>query len=54
MSGTAGMGWSWGFGLLAIAGIALIISVVVRLLANRTDTAAAKPEPMSPEPVGCG
>jgi len=50
MSGTASMGWSWVFGLLAIAGIVLIISVVVRTLSNRAETASAKP--LSPEPSG--
>ncbi|KGJ72439.1 hypothetical protein GY21_15240 [Cryobacterium roopkundense] len=31
---TSSMGWSWGFGLLAIAFIALIVYVVVRSLSK--------------------
>ncbi|MBG6214028.1 putative membrane protein [Cryobacterium sp. CAN_C3] len=36
MWGTGNMGWFWGFGLLAIAGVAVLISVVVRLLSNKS------------------
>ncbi|KGJ79633.1 hypothetical protein GY21_04700 [Cryobacterium roopkundense] len=50
MWGLGTMGWSWVFGLLAIAGLAVIMYVVVRLLAN---TGAPPPSvPNSPEPTG--
>lgn len=52
MWGTGYMGWSWGFGLLAIAGVALIIYVVVRLLANRNMDGVPPKAPSPPEPTG--
>ena len=32
------MGWSWGFGLLALAGVAVLIYVIVRLLSNKSES----------------
>lgn len=49
MWGAGNMGWSWGFGLLTIAGVAVIIYVVVRLLSNRSGRAAPTTTPL-PEP----
>ncbi|TDW29755.1 SHOCT domain-containing protein [Cryobacterium psychrophilum] len=48
MWGTANMGWTWGFGLLAVAGVALIIYVVVRALSNNTTGKAGPPSTPSP------
>lgn len=31
MWGTGTMGWTWGFGLLAVIGIAILVYVVIRL-----------------------
>ena len=31
MWGNGAMGWSWGFGLLAIVGIAILVYVIIRL-----------------------
>ena len=45
MWGNGIMGWSWGFGLLALAGVALLIYVVVRLLSNRSGSDQAKSAP---------
>ena len=36
MWGNGSMGWSWGFGLLAIAGVAVLIFVIVRFLSNQS------------------
>ena len=36
MWGNGSMGWSWGFGLLAIAGVAVLIYVIVRFLSNQS------------------
>ena len=36
MWGNGSMGWSWGFGLLAIAGVAVLIYVIVRFLSNKS------------------
>ena len=38
MWGNGSMGWSWGFGLLAIAGVAVLIYVIVRFLSNKSGT----------------
>lgn len=51
MWGTANMGWSWGFGLLAIAGVAVIIYVVVRLLSNNTGNAGPPSTPIPSAPT---
>jgi len=51
MWGTANMGWSWGFALLVIAGLALIVYVVVRLLSNTTGDAGRPPTPAPPAPT---
>lgn len=50
MWGTGNMAWSWGFGLLAIAGVAVIIYVVVRLLSKNTGDAVPPSTPRPPEP----
>jgi len=36
MWGYGNMGWAWGYGLLALAGAALLIYVIVRLASNRS------------------
>ena len=36
MWGNGSMGWSWGFGLLAIAGVAVLVYVIVRFLSNKS------------------
>ncbi|QYH36409.1 SHOCT domain-containing protein [Salinibacterium sp. M195] len=44
MWGYGNMGWAWGYGLLAIVGIALLVYVVVRLASktsSRNDAAQA-------------
>ena len=32
MWGNGSMGWSWGFGLLVVVGVAILVYVVIRLL----------------------
>ncbi|KFF59874.1 hypothetical protein JF66_08255 [Cryobacterium sp. MLB-32] len=49
MWGSANMGWTWGFGLLVLAGIALIIYVVVRLLSTTPGSAVPPSTHSSPE-----
>lgn len=50
---TGSMGWSWGFGLLAIAGVGMIVSVVIRLLSSKSGNAAppSRPNPGPSEPT---
>ena len=38
MWGYGNMGWAWGYGLLAIAGVALLIYVVVRLASSKSSS----------------
>ncbi|MDH6238082.1 SHOCT domain-containing protein [Cryobacterium sp. CG_9.6] len=40
MWGASSMGWTWGFGLLVIVGVALIIYVLVRVFSGRPTKAA--------------
>jgi len=46
------MGWSWGFGLLAIAGVAALIYVVVRLLSNKSGSDDARSAPRQADSAG--
>ncbi|TFD73176.1 SHOCT domain-containing protein [Cryobacterium fucosi] len=41
--GNGSMGWSWGFGLLAIAGVAVLIYVLVRFLSNKSGSDDTRP-----------
>jgi len=43
MWGNGNMGWSWGFGVLAVAGLAALIYVIIRLLAHRTVSEDTRP-----------
>jgi len=49
------MGWSWGFGVLALVGVAIVVSVVVRLLSKNggsgSTTSSISPT-LPPEPTG--
>ncbi|MGV8852993.1 MAG: SHOCT domain-containing protein [Rhodoglobus sp.] len=45
MWGYGNMGWAWGYGLLAIVGIALLIYVVVRLASKTSGHAEVAQEP---------
>ncbi|MGV8911245.1 MAG: SHOCT domain-containing protein [Rhodoglobus sp.] len=45
MWGYGNMGWAWGYGLLAIVGIALLIYVVVRLASKTSGRTEAAQEP---------
>ncbi|SEN81996.1 SHOCT domain-containing protein [Cryobacterium sp. TMT1-3] len=45
MWGNGTMGWSWGYGLLAMVGIALLVYVIIRI-----STKNAEPGPSSPPP----
>ena len=45
MWGNGSMGWSWGFGLLAIAGVAVLIYVIVRFLSNKSGSDDTRPAP---------
>jgi putative membrane protein len=38
MWGYGNMGWAWGYGLLALAGVALLIYVLVRLLSKKSES----------------
>lgn len=45
MWGNESMGWSWGFGLVAMAGVVALIYVIVRLLANKSGSEDTRPAP---------
>ena len=45
MWGNGNMGWSWGFGLLAMAGLVVLVYVIVRLLVNKTGSGDTRPAP---------
>ncbi len=51
MWGSKSMGWSWGFGLLAIAGVAVIIYVIVRLLSNKSGSDDTRSAPRQADSV---
>lgn len=46
MWGYGNMGWAWGYGLLAIAGVALLIYVVVRLASRKSGSSETAPDSM--------
>ena len=52
MWGNGSMGWSWGFGLLAIAGVAVLIYVIVRLLSNKSGSEDTRSAPRQGESAG--
>jgi putative membrane protein len=41
--GYGNMGWAWGYGLLVLAGVAVLIYVVIRLVMNTSESADARP-----------
>jgi len=45
MWGYGNMGWAWGYGLLAIVGVAVLIYVVVRLVSNNSGNNDARSVP---------
>ncbi|WP_104127350.1 SHOCT domain-containing protein [Cryobacterium sp. Y57] len=50
MWGTGSMGWSWGFGLLALVGVAILVYVVIRLSTkNGQSIPSSPPVPASPD-----
>jgi len=51
MWGTGSMGWSWGFGLLALAGIAILVYVVIRLSTKNAGNDPASSLTASPGPT---
>ncbi|TFD52311.1 SHOCT domain-containing protein [Cryobacterium sp. Hh11] len=46
------MGWSWGFGLLAIAGVAVLIYVIVRFLSNKSGSDDTRSAPRQANSAG--
>ena len=52
MWGSGSMGWSWGFGLLAIAGVAVLIYVIVRLLSNKSGSDDTRSAPRQANSAG--
>ncbi|TFD20288.1 SHOCT domain-containing protein [Cryobacterium sp. TMS1-13-1] len=52
MWGNGSMGWSWGFGLLAIAGVAVLIYVIVRFLSNRSGSDDTRSAPRQADSAG--
>ncbi|MDJ0379122.1 SHOCT domain-containing protein [Cryobacterium sp. PH31-L1] len=51
MWGTGSMGWSWGFGLLAVAGIAILVYLVIRLSTKNGGSDPASSLTASPGPT---
>ncbi|MDJ0336722.1 SHOCT domain-containing protein [Cryobacterium sp. PH31-O1] len=49
MWGNSTMGWSWGFGLLALVGVAIVIYVVVRLVSKNGGGESSLPSGVRPE-----
>ncbi|MDJ0348417.1 SHOCT domain-containing protein [Cryobacterium sp. PH29-G1] len=47
------MGWSWGFGLLALVGVAIVVYVVIRLLSKNggSDNSASSASARMPAEV---
>lgn len=45
MWGYGNMGWAWGYGLLVIIGVTVLIYVVVRLLSNKSESSDARYSP---------
>jgi putative membrane protein len=52
MWGYGNMGWAWGYGLLVLAGVAVLIYVVVRLVANKSESADARSAPKQADSSG--
>ena len=48
MWGNGAMGWSWGFGLLALVGIAILVYVVIRLSTKSEERGPSSPPPSAP------
>jgi putative membrane protein len=50
MWGNGSMGWSWGFGLLAMVGVAILVYVVIRLSTQNGQSGPPSPTvPASPD-----
>ena len=45
------MGWSWGFGLLAIAGVAVLVYIIVRLLSNKSGSDDTRSAPRQADSI---
>ena len=45
MWGNGTMGWSWGFGLLAMVGIAILVYVIIRLSTKNGERGPSSPPP---------
>jgi putative membrane protein len=52
MWGYGNMGWAWGYGLLALAGVAVLIYLVIRLVSNKSESSDARSAPRPAEPSG--
>ena len=48
MWGNGAMGWSWGFGLLAIVGIAILVYVIIRLSTKNAERGPSSSLPSAP------
>ena len=50
MWGNGSMGWSWGFGLLALVGVAILVYVIIRLSTKNGQIGPSSPSvPASPD-----
>ncbi|TFD59073.1 SHOCT domain-containing protein [Cryobacterium suzukii] len=50
MWGNGSLGWSWGFGLLALVGIAILVYLVIRLSTKNGQNSPSSPSvPASPD-----
>jgi putative membrane protein len=52
MWGYGNVGWAWGYGLLALAGVAVLIYVVVRIVANKSESTETRSAPGQTDPSG--
>jgi putative membrane protein len=52
MWGNESMGFAWGFGLLAMAGVAVLIYVIVRLLLNKSGSNDTRSAPRQADSAG--
>ena len=48
MWGNGTMGWSWGFGLLAMVGIAILVYVIIRLSTKNGERGPSAASPSAP------
>ncbi|MGV8856917.1 SHOCT domain-containing protein [Rhodoglobus sp.] len=52
MWGYGNMGWAWGYGLLALAGVALLIYVIVRLASSKSSSEGTPENPRHSDASG--